>query len=165
MKQCRICLKTKEFTDYHKSSTKDGYETRCKNCRKKEAYSAYRENWFEATTKLKKSYCKQHGIPFDLTAEYLKQIWTENCPVFGFNFDRFDKKSDKCPALDRLTPDLGYVQGNVTYISARANRIKYDASIEELKILVNWLEGATTIPKGSTSQAIGDGSAEPLEKG
>ena len=35
-------------------------------------------------------------------------------------------------------------------ISSRANRIKYDADAEELKKVLAYVEGATTIPNGST---------------
>ena len=56
--------------------------------------------------------------------------------------------------LDRFDPHKGYVKGNVAWISGRANRIKYDASLEELKQIVNWMERVTTIPKGSTPKQV-----------
>lgn len=65
--------------------------------------------------------------------------------------------------LDRFDPKKGYIKGNVAWVSGRANRIKYDATLEELKSLVSWMEGATTISKESTSEANADGSAQPLE--
>ena len=37
----------------------------------------------------------------------------------------------------------------------------FQDNIEILKQAISYLEGATTIPQGSTSQAIGDGSAQP----
>ncbi|WKV17107.1 hypothetical protein [Salmonella phage PKM.Hi.22.6] len=46
--------------------------------------------------------------------------------------------------LDRLDPNKGYVRGNVTWLSGRANRIKYDASLTELRLLVSWMESVTT---------------------
>jgi hypothetical protein len=91
--------------------------------------------------RLKKSESKSKGIPFDLTEEYLKSIWTDTCPIFGRKFIRHEKTNDYSPALDRLVPSKGYVKGNVVYISARANRIKYDASIAELERIVSWLKG------------------------
>ncbi len=44
------------------------------------------------------------------------------------------------PSLDRIDSSLGYVKGNVWVISWRANHIKTDASLEELKQLVAGLE-------------------------
>ena len=46
----------------------------------------------------------------------------------------------------------------MTWISGRANRIKYDATLDELKQIVAWVERVTTIPQGSTAQANGVGS-------
>lgn len=48
--------------------------------------------------------------------------------------------SDASPTLDRIHPDIGYVPGNVMVISAKANRMKNNASLEELKALVIWME-------------------------
>lgn len=42
------------------------------------------------------------------------------------------------PTLDRIRPDLGYVKGNVIVISGRANRIKSDATIEELRDIASF---------------------------
>lgn len=46
--------------------------------------------------------------------------------------------------LDRLDPKLGYTEGNVAWISARANRIKYDATTTELRQIADWMESVTT---------------------
>jgi hypothetical protein len=37
--------------------------------------------------------------------------------------------------IDKIDPKKGYVKGNVWIISFRANRIKYDASLEELALI------------------------------
>lgn len=39
---------------------------------------------------------------------------------------------DHTPTLDRIIPKLGYVPGNVIIVSARANRIRNDATVDEL---------------------------------
>lgn len=151
MKQCKLCGQLKPLSDYHKQKTfKDGVDNRCKPCRKILAAEQYKRNWFKNTFILKRSYCKQNNIPFNLTPEYLESIWTDKCPVFNTKFERHKKSWDNSPALDRLNPKLGYVQGNVVYISARANRIKYDATVEELRRIADWLEGATTRSKDRT---------------
>lgn len=47
--------------------------------------------------------------------------------------------SPNSPTLDRKIPSLGYVKENVWVISNKANLIKNDASIEEIKLLIkNW---------------------------
>jgi hypothetical protein len=42
------------------------------------------------------------------------------------------------PSLDRINNNLGYVPGNVIVVSDRANRIKNNATIEELEKIVNY---------------------------
>ncbi len=65
------------------------------------------------------------------------------CPVLGIPLSekcvsrKKAIKLDSTPTLDRRDNTLGYVKGNVFVISHRANRIKSDASAEELRRL--WL--------------------------
>lgn len=71
-------------------------------------------------------------------------IYTTHCPVLGTEFTK--GRDNTARTLDRVDPSGGYVQGNVAFISHRANRIKYDASVEELKAILEWYQGATTSP-------------------
>lgn len=146
-KQCNTCSKTKPISEYHKNKRQRyGYSNTCKPCRKTLQADKYKRDWFNLTCVLKKSWCRKNKVPFDLDAEYLKSIWVDKCPVFNKPFVRHDKTDDFSPALDRIDPAKGYIKGNVRYISARANRIKYNASVEELKQVLAYVEGATTIP-------------------
>lgn len=87
-----------------------------------------------------------------MDADYLASIWTGECPIFHvpISYNHVGKGSVNSAHLDRVIPSKGYVKGNVTWISGRANRIKYDATLEELKQIVEWMERVTTIPEGST---------------
>lgn len=136
---CTHCRQTEE----NKPFPKHGYL--CKECKSVQLKKAYKDRWFTFTCRLKRAYCKKNGLAFNLTPEYLESIYTDSCPIFGVKFIRGNKSLDQSPTLDRLDPKLGYVQGNVTYISARANRIKYDATVEELGQVIKWIESATTI--------------------
>lgn len=150
IKKCLGCREEKPVTEYHKGSNGAKYNPRCKSCRKQAQAEKYKENWFHQTAVLKRSWSKQNNVDFDLDGDYLESIWTDKCPVFGVDFVKHSKSRPECPHLDRVDPSKGYVKGNVVWISGRANRIKYDATLEELRLLVDWLEGATTIPQGST---------------
>lgn len=155
MKQCKVCKEHKQLEEFGRSKNRlDGYLHECKNCWSVKKAADYRKKWFEYQARLKKSECKRKGLPYDLTPEYLESIWTDTCPIYGVEFVRFDKSHPHSPALDRLDPSKGYTKGNVVYISARANRIKYDATADELRLVLNFLEGATTIPKGSTPKRV-----------
>lgn len=153
MKTCKICKQERPLSEYHKAKTNsDGLDKRCKLCRKEEARRGRLTNYFVQYTIGKKSECKKKGIPFNLTADYLESIWTGICPIFNVEIHKAAEGygSHKSAHLDRFNPSLGYIVGNVAWISGRANRIKYDASITELKQIVGWMERVTTIPKGST---------------
>lgn len=80
---------------------------------------------------------KNRGIPFDLCLEDI--IIPEFCPILGISltFDAVDKNSS--PSLDRMTPDLGYVKGNVWIVSAKANRMKTDATPQDLLDFAKWV--------------------------
>jgi hypothetical protein len=155
MKICIDCHRELPETEFNRNKqTRDKLMKCCKSCLSVRNAENYRKKWFQYAVRLKRSYCKKHGIEFNLTEEYLRKIWTDTCPVFGVPFVRFDKTHCFSPALDRLDPSKGYVQGNVAFISSRANRIKYDATKEELLQVVRFIEGATTIPKGSTPKRV-----------
>lgn len=153
MKTCKICNNSKPISEYHKAKTNsDGLDKRCKSCRKEEARLGRLNNYFVQYTRGKRSECKKKSVPFNLTPEYLESIWSGFCPVFNVEIFKAaeGRGSHNSAHLDRFIPELGYVAGNVAWISGRANRIKYDASIKELKQIVDWMERVTTIPKGST---------------
>lgn len=143
---CFGCKETKSNEHFHLAqSGVNGRSSLCKSCRKVKSARQYKSNFFKFSCRLKKAYCKKHGIAFDLTPEYLESIVTDACPVFGVKFEE-GKKSHYSRTLDRIDPSKGYVQGNVCYISHRANRIKYDANAGELRQILEWLERATTSP-------------------
>lgn len=81
-------------------------------------------------------------LPFDIDLEYLLSIATDTCPVFGTDFvwGRYQGARTKfSPSLDRVIPGLGYVKGNVVFISTWANIIKQDAEEKEIYAVADWL--------------------------
>jgi hypothetical protein len=76
---------------------------------------------------------KKNNIPFNL--EYSDIVIPEKCPILEIPIFRGNKKhTSNSPSLDRLVPELGYIKGNIRVISYKANTMKSDASIEELKL-------------------------------
>lgn len=75
---------------------------------------------------------KASGIECTITAEDI--TIPKRCPLLGLRLKRRDK--DCAPTLDRIDPAKGYIPGNVWVISMKANRIKNDATLEELEQLV-----------------------------
>lgn len=77
------------------------------------------------------------NVPFDLTAADI--VIPFACPVLGVPLYRGEGIRTECsPSLDRIKPALGYVRGNVMVISWRANRIKADATFEELAAVADF---------------------------
>ena len=86
-----------------------------------------------------KARAKKKNVPFDLLPEDIRI--PENCPVFGIPLLRGEGiAEDQSPSLDRMVPEKGYVKGNIWVISHRANRIKNNATLAELKQLTAALE-------------------------
>ena len=86
-----------------------------------------------------KDTAKRQGVPHNLTKEYLISIIPEDnmCPILKvpFYFKRGAAASYVYPhamSLDRIVPSLGYVEGNVMWISHRANMIKGEATAKEV---------------------------------
>lgn len=80
-----------------------------------------------------KNRAKTLGLPFNI--EYSDIVIPEYCPVLGIKIERGigrSNHSDNSPSLDRIIPSLGYVKGNVIVISNRANKIKHNATPEEI---------------------------------
>lgn len=58
-----------------------------------------------------------------------------HCPLLGIELDQFHPNLDNHCSLDRIDSTKGYVRGNVMVISHRANRIKSNATAEELVLI------------------------------
>lgn len=85
---------------------------------------------------------REKGLPFNLIPSDI--IIPDVCPVLGCKMDvnRGGKTAlPNSPSLDRVDPALGYVRGNVCVISHRANVLKSDATINEMKMVLACLRG------------------------
>lgn len=84
---------------------------------------------------------KKLGIPFNLTLDDI--VIPDKCPVFGTPFDfgvKGGKPSPHSPSMDKILPKGGYLKGNTQIISHRANALKGDATLEDLRKLVEFME-------------------------
>lgn len=65
------------------------------------------------------------------------------CPVLGIPIGiGHGARADGSPSIDRIDTRRGYVAGNVRVISWRANRLKNDATLAELRAIVRYVESA-----------------------
>ena len=143
-KVCNICRRDQPLAAYHNDKRKkDGKDNRCKLCKSEQAAKAREDNYFFEYTRTKKGECTSKSIPYNLDAEFLESIWTGNCAITGHSIQYGKKGSGSHHKdhahLDRFNPDLGYTKGNVAWVSGRINRIKYNATIQELSDILNYM--------------------------
>lgn len=89
----------------------------------------------------KRNWCLRNKTDFDLTVENLN--WPINCPVLGIPLNYLDESTKdlkNAPSLDRIDPTKGYTADNVRVISNRANRLKLDASVQEIELLLSYMK-------------------------
>ena len=102
-----------------------------------------KEMWMCTASKVR---AKQKNLPFNLSTEYLKEIWPEDnkCPALGITMRKGDFcVTDHSPTLDRIIPKLGYIKGNVQVVSALANRIMSDATVNQVMAVAKHYEKIT----------------------
>jgi hypothetical protein len=82
---------------------------------------------------------KRKGIPFTITIDDI--IIPETCPLLGILLvSTNDKRDPRNPSLDQIVPGKGYTPDNIQVISYRANVLKWDATLQELELLVENLK-------------------------
>jgi hypothetical protein len=108
---------------------------KCADRAAKRAADVPRYLWQQAKTR-----AKRQGVPFDILPSDI--VVPENCPVLGIPLSRNLGKmgpGQASPTLDKMVAEFGYVVGNITVISWRANAIKRDATTEEMEAIAKWM--------------------------
>lgn len=111
----------------------------CKKCR-----SSYDPIFREQNIKLfmlkqAKQRAKQYNLEFDLDQDCIKIPML--CPVLNIPLEiSTSKQSDNSPSLDRIDNSKGYTKDNVAVISWRANKLKSNAKLWELKAIVEYMK-------------------------
>lgn len=84
---------------------------------------------------------KNKKIICDLDMEYMIDIFPEDyiCPALGIKMF-WGGDNTLSPSVDRILPNLGYVKGNVAWISGRANTKKLTRTPEILRKMADWIE-------------------------
>jgi hypothetical protein len=104
---------------------------------------------------IKKS--KELALECNLTIDDI--VVPEICPLLGIKISSNSnlKTRDNSPSIDRINPKRGYIKGNVWIVSYRANRIKNDATIQELYLITKNLHRKIT-----QSQEVVKGDEETI---
>lgn len=92
-----------------------------------------------------KASAKKRGIQFSLTTTDLDDIGIPlTCQVLGIPIYFYKgKPQDDSISIDRIDSSKGYTKDNIIIVSYRVNKIKSDASIQELEKILNFYKTLT----------------------
>lgn len=102
---------------------------------------SYLRRMISNTMKGAKERAKEKQIPFNLNLNFLVSIFPKKymCPVLGIKME-WNNNNRNSPSLDRLIPELGYVEENVCWISNKANVMKKNRTPEILRQIADWID-------------------------
>lgn len=89
-----------------------------------------------------KASAKRRGIEFDLTTADIDEIGIPiTCPILGIQlkFHRGSPQDDSI-SFDRIDSSKGYTKDNLVIVSFRANRLKSNATFEEMAAIVEFYD-------------------------
>lgn len=89
-----------------------------------------------------KNSAKKRNIPFDLTLSDMDTIGIPiTCPVLGIPiyFHR-NKVEDDSISFDRIDSSKGYTVDNIIVVSYRVNKLKSNATLDEMKKITNFYD-------------------------
>ena len=135
-KVCSGCKETKNIGDFYRS--RNSTMSKCKPC-----YNLHQRE----LRKIRKSEdpvylryqsvvrrCYGKGITPVPKVTTMRKLWDGKCAISKEEISLDDAH------LDRKDPTKGYSCGNIHWVSARINRIKNNATIEELETILKWLK-------------------------
>lgn len=113
----------------------DGYRAHRRLTRRKDPIGAL--------LRVAKSRAKKKGLEFSISASDLPML--KMCPCCGVEMCMRDGvakpgPTPQSPSIDRFDSNRGYVPGNVAIICWRCNELKRDASADELRNILVWME-------------------------
>jgi len=125
------------FGIIRRKNRKDRYALHCLKCRNKLRTIKLSKdiNYYYLKDKFNKikARAKKDNLPFNITQDYFISTFnSQNGKCFYFGIHLF--KGDI--SVDRIDPFQGYTQGNIVFCSVRANTIKSNLTLPELKLWI-----------------------------
>lgn len=115
------------------------FETKKKKKRRyKKPSELSMKEYFKYTFCNRRKNAQKRCTEFEISIDDLE--FPENCPVLGIPLTWGGKLCNDTATIDRVDPNKGYIPGNVVVMSLKANRIKNNATAEELQKVADWLK-------------------------
>jgi hypothetical protein len=146
------------FLHYYTDVSNDGYagekwvsirkyETRLKQKRlhkKQFLLNASLRDKLKVSIHNAKGRARKKKLEFSVTTEYLLSLYPDDelCPVFKIKMVQGGNRQNS-PSIDRIDNSKGYIEGNVVWMSYRANFVKSNSEQKEIIALANWFKGLT----------------------
>ena len=94
---------------------------------------------------------KKKGLEIDIDIDYLKSIFPKDniCPVLGTKMSFMEEGIVTSPSVDRINPKGGYTKDNIIWVSYKANSIKQDASLQDIKNVYEFYKALDEKKKGT----------------
>ena len=142
-KECRTCGEFRSLDMFYRNSnTADGLDGRCKPCESIRRKKSYFEDFDRETLNRIRHRSIKKGILFDLNIDDIPDV-PKYCPILDIELKinwGGRAQAFNSPTLDKIDPNLGYVRGNIAWISAEANRLKQDNTRDTLLKLLRYLD-------------------------
>jgi hypothetical protein len=138
---CVECSKNKMKTQGNAYSKKYYDKNKEKICEEnRNEYGSVGKRYVYMMLKRAQKRAVEKEILFDLCVDDIHI--PEFCPILGIklNVGKTQGPDDFSPSLDRIIPEKGYTKTNIKVISMRANRMKSNATIQDVENLLNYLK-------------------------
>ena len=89
------------------------------------------------------------GLPCTITQQEIQNLVGDGiCPVLGIPYHFSSGHNDFSPSLDKFNPGLGYTVENCYVISNLANRIKSNATSDQVQNVATWMKSVESQKNG-----------------
>ena len=143
---CGECKPLEEFPVVRKPQRNEYRRVSCKDCltaKRNDAINADILRYLRKKVRRIKSLCREKGYAFKVTAEQILKVYNDQngCCFYTDTQMIFlvgDGQLDDTISVDRIRPDRGYVMSNIVLCARRANSIKSNMTLAEMK---QWMPG------------------------
>lgn len=136
-KRCGKCKIVKDFSEFRRDKNSAfGHSYFCKICDSQRVYTTDKRKVLYNSAKKR---AKDKNLEFSITLDDI--ILPINCPILNIELKFNEGKAmDNSYSIDRIDSNKGYIKGNIQIISFKANTIKSNASLNEIKMVYEYMK-------------------------